>query len=106
MEKYNSMKSDGFRLLILAAALSVTSRGIAQQPAEVSTTAEQQQASDAPLSAPVAEPPPPSLAPAGPEAPEAPTPVAAPSAPAEPEKKKEWTLSGEPGKGVTFTSPD
>jgi hypothetical protein len=100
------MKSDGFRLLILAAALSVASRGIAQQPAEVSVTAEQQQPSDAPLSAPVAEPPPPALAPAGPEAPVAPTPVAAPSATAEPEKKKEWTFSGEPGKGVTFTSPD
>jgi hypothetical protein len=102
MEKYNSMKSDGFRLLILAAALSVTSRGIAQQPAEVSGTAEQQQPSDAPLSAPVAEPPPPALAPAGPEVPVASTPIAT----AEPEKKKEWTFSGEPGKGVTFTSPD
>lgn len=92
-------KRDGSRLLILAVLfLSLSARVSAQQaPAEVSGPPEQPTL--------LAAPPPPALVVAGPEAP--PPPASAPvAASAEPDKKKEWTLSGEPGKGVTFTSPD
>ena len=83
-ENYHAMKSDGFRLLILAAVFSVTSRGAAQPLADASPA-------DPPRAAPK------TLA--------APAPAVAPSAGAEPEKTQ-WTFAGEPGKGVTFTSPD
>ena len=98
-------KSDGVQLLILAAALSVSSRGIAQQPAEVSPFTQQQPA-ELPLAAPVAKPPPPALSSAGRQASTVPPTSAASNIALEPEQKKAWTFSGEPGKGVTFTSPD
>lgn len=103
MEKYNSMHSDRLRLWFLAAALTtlaISSRSSAQQPSAPTVLPAEQ------TPAPVVEAPPlPAAAPAARETAPLVATSAQPAA-AGASEKKEFGWSGEPGKGITLTTPD